>query len=113
VVRIHGPFLVGATDKIAPIMERVHEMSQIVILRLRNMTAIDATGLTALEDFALHVRATGRTLILCGAQPQPAKMIQQADFERHVGAGNVCPNIVAALERAEVVYFGVLFRQAI
>jgi SulP family sulfate permease len=111
VVRIHGPFLFGATDKIAPFMERVHDMSEIVILRLRNMTAIDATGLTALEDFAQKLRATGRTLILCGAQPQPARMLRQAEFEDQVvGPGNVCPNIVEALERAEVVYFSRLFR---
>jgi SulP family sulfate permease len=94
-------------------MERVDDMSAIVILRLRNMTAIDATGLTALEDFAHKLHATGRTLILCGAPPQPAKLLRQAEFERHiVGPGNVCPNIAAALERAEVVYFSRLFQLA-
>jgi SulP family sulfate permease len=113
VVRIHGPFLFGATDKIVPFMEHVEDMSAIVILRLRNMTAIDATGLTALEDFARKLQATGRTLILCGAPPQPAQLLSQAEFEEHVvGTGNVCPNIAAALERAEVVYFTRLFHTA-
>jgi SulP family sulfate permease len=113
VVRIHGPFLFGATDKIAPFLERVDEMSAIVILRLRNMTAIDATGLMALEDFAHKLQATGRTLILCGALPQPAQLLRQAKFEEHVvGPGNVCANIAEALERAEVAYFSHLFRPA-
>ena len=44
IFRIHGPFLFGATDKVAVIMERIHELPPVVILRLRNMTAIDATG---------------------------------------------------------------------
>ena len=44
----------------------------VVILRLRNMTAIDATGLLTLEEVAEKLHGAGRTLILCGAQPQPA-----------------------------------------
>jgi SulP family sulfate permease len=45
VFRIHGPFLFGANDKITQVAECLHELPPIVILRLRNMTAIDATGL--------------------------------------------------------------------
>ena len=52
VFRIHGPFLFGATDKIRDDPRPVDELAPIVILRLRNMTAIDATGLRAFEDLA-------------------------------------------------------------
>jgi SulP family sulfate permease len=104
VFRIHGPFLFGATDKITRITDRVHELSPIVIIRLRNMTAIDATGLRALEDLADRVRATGRALILCGAPKQPAWLMQQSEFHEHVGAENICPNIKAALERAAIIH---------
>src|SRR5207302_7594432 len=45
VFRIHGPFLFGSTDKIAEVTTRIDELPPIFILRLRNMTAIDATGL--------------------------------------------------------------------
>ena len=57
------------------------------------MTAIDATGLLALEDLADKLHAAGRTLILCGARPQPAKLMRQAEFEQHVGRENICPHI--------------------
>src|SRR5205085_6610762 len=40
VFRIHGPFLFGATDKISRIVDHVAELAPIVIVRLRNMTAI-------------------------------------------------------------------------
>src|SRR5271155_5855060 len=50
VFRIHGPFLFGATDKIADIASQIEALPPVVMLRLRNMTAIDATGLQALED---------------------------------------------------------------
>ncbi|MBZ5658931.1 MAG: STAS domain-containing protein [Acidobacteriia bacterium] len=104
IFRIHGPFLFGATDKIDEVIERIPELPAIVVLRLRNMTAIDATGLQALENLADAVHASGRGLILCGAREQPAKLMHQAEFEEHVGAGNISPSIAAALERAKVLY---------
>ncbi|MCL4523456.1 MAG: STAS domain-containing protein [Acidobacteria bacterium] len=104
VFRIHGPFLFGATDKISEITERLQKLPPIIILRLRNMTAIDATGLTALEELADKLHATGRTVILCGAMAQPAKLIHQAEFEQHVGRENICKNIKEALARATEVY---------
>jgi sulfate permease, SulP family len=104
VVRIHGPFLFGATEKLTDVSERVVELQPIVILRLRNMTAIDATGLLALEELADKLHGCGRSLILCGARPQPARLMGQAEFERHLGWENICPNIKAALHRARVLY---------
>jgi SulP family sulfate permease len=104
VIRIHGPFLFGATEKLAELAERPDELASIVVLRLRNMTAIDASGLLAVEDFADRLHASGRTLILCGARPQPAKLMRRAKFERHIGPDNICPNIQAALERAKEVH---------
>jgi SulP family sulfate permease len=104
VFRIHGPFLFGATDKIARIVDHVNELAPIVIVRLRNMTAIDATGLRALEDLADRLHSSGRELILCGAPKQPVMLMEQAEFHDHVGARNICPNIEAALERAGELY---------
>jgi sulfate permease, SulP family len=104
VFRIHGPFLFGATDKFAEIFNQLDKLPPIIILRLRNMTAIDATGLGAIEDLADQLQASGRSLLLCGAREQPAQLMQQADFERHVGAENICHSISDALERATVLY---------
>ena len=104
VFRIHGPFLFGASDKIREILDRVDALAPIVIMRLRNMTAIDATGLRALEDLADELHRTRRTLILCGAPTQPARLMRQAEFHDHVGAENICPNIDAALQRAASVH---------
>jgi SulP family sulfate permease len=104
VFRVYGPLLFGATDKLHPIADRVDELPPIVILKLRHMTAIDATGLRALEETAARLREAGRHLIVCGAQPQPAALIARSDFERHVGRGNVCGNTSAALQRGAVIY---------
>jgi SulP family sulfate permease len=104
IFRIHGPFLFGATDKISVVTEKIHNLPPVVILRLRNMTALDATGVFALEEVAKELHANGRTLILCGAREQPSRLIHQAEFEDVVGADNICENVQAALRRAEAVY---------
>jgi SulP family sulfate permease len=104
IFRIHGPFLFGATDKISVVTENLHKLPPVVILRLRNMTALDATGLFALEEIAKQLHATMRTLILCGAREQPSKLIHQAEFEDVVGADNICENVQEALRRAEEVW---------
>jgi sulfate permease, SulP family len=104
VYRIHGPFLFGATDKFAEILNELDSLPPILILRLRNMTAIDATGLGAIRDLADTLHDSGRSLLLCGAREQPAQLMHQADFERHVGTENICANIADAIERAANLY---------
>lgn len=104
IFRIHGPFLFGSTDKVEGIIERLSALPPIIVLRLRNMNAIDATGIQALEELADKIHATGRGLVLCGAREQPARLMRQAEFEQHVGAENVCANIEHALERAKALY---------
>jgi sulfate permease, SulP family len=104
IFRIHGPFLFGATDKISVVTERLHTLPPVVILRLRNMTALDATGLFALEEAAKALHASKRTLILCGAREQPSQLIHQAEFAEVIGEENICDNVQEALQRAEEVY---------
>jgi hypothetical protein len=50
------------------------------------------------------VHRSGHGLILCGAREQPARLMRQAEFEQHVGAGNICQSIADALERAKTLY---------
>ena len=66
----------------------------------RNMTALDATGLHALECLADRLRKSGRTLVLCGAREQPKRLLEQGEFIEHVGAENIVEHVSAALRRA-------------
>jgi SulP family sulfate permease len=102
VFRIHGPFLFGATDKLDMVSEQLDTLPPVVIVRLRNMTAIDATGLRVLEELATKLHDSGRALLFCGALPQPLQLMKQAGFDRHVGVENMCLNIEDALQRALV-----------
>ena len=80
ILRIRGPFLFGTTEKLAEETPDVARFAPVVILRLRHMMAIDATGLHAIEMFAKRIKQSGRVLLLCGARDQPAEFIEQSDF---------------------------------
>jgi SulP family sulfate permease len=72
----------------------------VVVLRLRNMTAIDATGLSAIEDLADEPRESGHTLVLCGAPSQPMAAMQKAELHSRLGDANICHSVADALARA-------------
>jgi sulfate permease, SulP family len=101
ILRIHGPFLFGTTEKLEEATSNLNALASVVVLRLRNMTALDATGLYALEKLADRLKKSGRTLLLCGAREQPERLLRQAEFVDHVGSDNILPHVAAALERAQ------------
>jgi sulfate permease, SulP family len=103
ILRVHGPFLFGTTDKLEQATADLDVFEPVVVLRLRNMTALDATGLHALEKLAERLRKSGRTLLLCGAREQPARFLERADFMEHVGEENILPNVSEALNRARQI----------
>ncbi len=100
ILRIHGPFLFGTTEKLAEATNDLKQLGDIVILRLRNMTALDATGIHAFDQFHARLQKTGRTLLLCGARDQPRDILSGSDFLEHVGPQNFLPDVQAALIRA-------------
>lgn len=103
-LRIHGPFLFGTTEKLVEATSNIEVFEPVVILRLRNMTAIDATGIHAIESFAKRLTDSGRALLLCGAMEQPSTLLQKPRFLDHVGRENIMPDIQSALDRARDIY---------
>ena len=103
ILRIHGPFLFGTTEKLELATNDLAQFGDVVILRLRNMTALDATGVHALERFSDRVHKAGKTLLLCGARDQPSQLLAGSDFLRHLGPENLLPHVQAALARARQI----------
>jgi len=103
-LRIHGPFLWGTTEKLVEATLDLDAFQPVVILRLRNMSAIDATGIHAIETFARRLHDSGRTMLLCGAMEQPSKLLSGSRFLDRIGRQNVMPNIQTALDRAEEIH---------
>lgn len=103
ILRIHGPFLFGTTEKLAEATRHLGHFGDVVILRLRNMTALDATGIHALERFSERLHKAGKVLLLCGARDQPSQLLARSDFLRRIGPENVLPHIQDALARARAL----------
>ena len=90
----------------------IGDLPRVVILRLRNMTAIDATGLHAIERLSDALHRSGRSLLLCGMRDQPARMMERAEFHEHIGSENLLPSVEAALARARLLTAPDDFRSA-
>ena len=104
ILRVHGPFLFGVTERLIDETADLGAFAPIVMLRLRHMTAIDATGLHALEQLSDRCKKSGRTLLLCGARGQPAVMLERADVVEQIGPENILPSAEAALDRAREIH---------
>jgi len=100
VYQVFGAFFFGAADKLETALKRARQEPEVLILRMRRVLAMDATGLNALED--LHERFTkrGKHLILCGPHTQPMFMLTKAGFLDRMGMENVCGTVDDALARA-------------
>ena len=105
VYEINGPFFFGAATKFLDSLER-HKECKVLILRMRSVPAIDATGFHALERIYDRCRKDGVQLILSHVQKQVRKTLEQYDFVRKIGEDHICKNIDASLMRAESIVSG-------
>jgi SulP family sulfate permease len=103
VYRIFGAFFFGAADKLESALKREKQEPDVLILRMRKVMAMDATGLNALEDLYERLHRKGKHIILSGPHAQPLFVMDKAGFLERIGRENVCAHIDAALERAREI----------
>lgn len=103
IYRIFGAFFFGAAEKLETALIRARQEPEVLILRVRKVIAMDATGLNALESLHEKLRLRGRHLILSGPHTQPYAMMERAGFLDQIGRENVVGNIDEALERAKKI----------
>lgn len=98
---VQGPFFFGAVEKFKDnVFRNMEDNIEYVLLRMRLVPALDASGLHVLEDFLAYCQRHNITLLLCGVQPQPFKVIRRdSPFMQELHAENICENIDAALCR--------------
>ncbi len=101
VFEITGPIFFGASTKIADIIK--NGKNDVLILRMRSVPAIDATGIHSFESIVKKCKASGKTLILSHVNEQPMKTLKKSGMYKEIGEENICRNIDAALKRAEKI----------
>lgn len=101
VYEITGPLFFGAADAIEYIV--VKDFTTCLVLRMRSVPAIDSTAMNALQDLICVCESKGITVVFSHVNEQPMKVMQKTGFVELVGEENFCPNISAALKRAEEI----------
>jgi SulP family sulfate permease len=103
VFRVFGAFFFGAADKLDTSLRESGQLPEVLILRMRDVLAMDATGLDALEDLFEKIKKQKKALILCGPHSQPLFALTRGGFIDRLGFDNVCGDMEAALGRAREV----------
>lgn len=100
VFRVFGAFFFGAADKLETSLRRAGRLPDVLILRMRDVLAMDATGLDALEDLHEKLKHRGKHLILCGPHSQPLFALTRSGFLDKLGMDNLAGDMETALARA-------------
>ena len=101
VYEVSGPLFFGASDAIEHIV--VEESAKCLVLRMRAVPALDSTAMNALTALTKTCESKGVTIVFSHVNEQPMKVMKKAGFVALAGKENFCPNITAALERAEEI----------
>jgi len=100
VFEIQGPFFFGAADRFKEAIRTIEKPVPVIILRIRNVPAIDATGLHMLKEFLHQCKRESTTLVLSGVHTQPLQAMRKSGLMDEIGQENIKGNIDDALSRA-------------
>ncbi len=103
VYEVNGPFFFGAAHKFTSMLAGFSTAPRVMILRMRNVGALDATGLRVLESLFNNQLSGGPKLVLSGVQPQPMRVLTKSGFVERIGKENVNPNLNAAIARTNEI----------
>jgi sulfate permease, SulP family len=101
VYEINGPFFFGAADKIKDVLQFVAKKPKVFILRLRNVPAIDATGIRVLDDLYESFKRKGIVFLIAGLHAQPLLALDRAGRLDRYGRENLTGDLDEALKKAE------------
>jgi sulfate permease, SulP family len=100
VYEINGPFFFGAAEKFKATLDEVSRRPKVLIVRMRNVPAIDSTAMHALKDLVRRTRHQGTQVLLSDVHSQPLVALQRADLLEELGEENLFGDVDAALEAA-------------
>jgi len=106
VYEINGPFFFGVANNLRDALDQVEKSPKVIILRMRYVPHIDATGLNALREFHRRCVKRGTLLLLGGVHVHPLFEIVKARMDEQIGLENIFDNLDEALVRAREVING-------
>jgi SulP family sulfate permease len=104
VFEIIGPLFFGAAYKFKDAMKVLEKPAQVLIIRMRNVPVIDATGIRVLREVYTATKKQGTKLILAEANSlQVTGELKKARLLFQIGKGNIKDTFEKALARANQI----------
>lgn len=103
VFEINGPFFFGAAYKFKESLKLLKRPPKVLIIRMRYVPVIDATGLHTLEEVFNQTKSQRTKFVISGVSGRPLEMMEQTGLLEKIGKENVCESIEDALLRAEEI----------
>ncbi len=103
VYEINGPLFFGASHNFKEVMRQLKVHPKALILRMRKVPMIDATGLYDLREFIRFLQARKVPVILSGVEPEVQKELEHYGIVGLIGSENVQPEIRSALARLQEI----------
>jgi SulP family sulfate permease len=103
IFEVNGPFFFAAAEKFKSTLNIIETKPKVLILRMRNVLSIDATGLKALKEVVLQCQKDGIHLLLSGVHSQPLFAMEKSGLTKMIGTENLCENIEVALKKAKAI----------
>ena len=100
---IGGPLFFGAAQKAMSSIEAVDGAIRTVLLDVRDVPVMDATGLVSLESAIERLARRGIVVILGGVNPQPAALLERAGWQSEEGRLVICESFDDALALARLL----------
>lgn len=97
VLRLYGALFFGAVARMEAVAESLPPGTRSVVLEMHRLVLMDTSGLDALRQLQRALARQGVRLVLCDLNEQPRNLIQRSGFEAELGAGNLQPDLPAAL----------------
>lgn len=106
IYEINGPLFFGASRRFQEVMGEVNLTSKVLILRMRNVPFMDASGASSLNEICKRFQKQGIAVLISGANPEVQEELRKSGLMDLLQPENVLGNIKDALERARAIRNG-------
>ncbi len=101
VFEVNGPFFFGAAHKFQHALSELQRTPKVIVLRMRNVLALDATGLRVLEESLSIAQRGGPKLLLSEVHSQPIILMERSGFLDRLGQENITGDLESTFARAQ------------
>lgn len=103
VYEINGPFFFGAAHKFSATLRGIQRRPKVLVIRMRHVLALDATGLRAFDELVHSSERSGMHVVLSGLHAQPLVILDRAGLLDRIGRENLVADLSAAFRRGRML----------